>query len=67
VSEPQLYVALSFFCLAGVALVFFIRSGRKLKKNKQTLDEIGMGLAEFKLPEEKAADTGDSKEPSVPH
>lgn len=65
-SDSHLYVALSFFCLAGAAIVFFIRSGRQLKKNKRKLDEIGKGLAEFKLPEGKASDTGGSKEPSVP-
>ncbi len=56
-SDSHLYVALSFFCLAAAALVVFIRSGRQLKKNKRTLDKIGKGLAEFKLPEDKATDS----------
>ena len=65
-SDPNLYIALSFFCLAGAPLVFFVRSGRELKRNKRKLDEIGEGLAKFKPLENQAADTEDSNGSSRP-
>lgn len=44
----HLFVALSFFCVAAAFLVFFFRSGKRLKKNKAELDQIEKMLAENK-------------------
>jgi len=44
----HLFVALSFFCAGVAGLVFFFRSGKRLKKMKVELDEIGKTLAEHK-------------------
>lgn len=65
-SDYHLYVALSFFCLAGAALVLFIRSGTEIKKRKRELDGIEKRLNEFKPPQDKPTDTEDSNESSLP-
>jgi uncharacterized protein YoxC len=46
----HIVIGISFLCLAAACLVFYIRSGKLLKKRKRELERIGKRLEETKPP-----------------
>jgi hypothetical protein len=46
----HIVIGISLLCLGAACLLFYIRSGRLLKKRKRELDRIGKRLEETKPP-----------------